>query len=393
MRVLYINTVYGRGSTGRIIKELGEAVDREGGEYKVAYGRGDLYDAEHSYRIGNKFGVYLHALLARLTDRSGFYSTHATKKLVRFIRTYHPDTIHLHNLHGYYINIEILFDFLKTEFKGKVIWTLHDCWAFTGHCVHFTYVGCQKWKTACMKCPQKGEYPSSCFLDRSNKNYNDKKRIFLDVPDLRIFTVSNWLRDVVSKSFLNRYPIRCIYNGVDTETFKPCDNSVKKRLDIEDKIMILLISDGWNKRKGFDTILDVIKKSPENYHYVMIGLNNKQIGLLPKNATGIERIWDQETLIAFYSAADVFFSPSIEETFGLVIAEAMLCNTPCLVMNSTACPELIAENSGIAIDVGSTTPQILDAINRIIGYTDVRNDVLRFSSLRSLSAYIEEYQN
>ena len=184
MKILFINTVCGKGSTGRIASQIGAAVEKAGGSYMVAYGRGVDGDPGHSYRIGGKLHTYAHALLSRLSDKTGFYSKRATHNLVKFIRQYAPDVIHLHNLHGYYLNVEILFDYLKTEYKGKVVWTLHDCWAFTGHCVHFTCAGCERWKTGCHHCPEKGEYPASLLADRSKKNFADKKRIFTGVPNL-----------------------------------------------------------------------------------------------------------------------------------------------------------------------------------------------------------------
>ena len=194
MKVLFINSVYGRGSTGRIVAELGKAVENNGGEYKVAYGRGTQSNDPRAFFIGGKSNYYSHALLARLTDKTGFYSTRATKKLIQFIKSYQPDIIHLHNLHGYYLNVEVLFKYLKEEYKGKIIWTLHDCWAFTGHCPHYSFVKCDKWQTQCFNCPEKKRYPSSCFKDNSYKNYLRKKSAFCGLDNLTIVTVSEWLK-------------------------------------------------------------------------------------------------------------------------------------------------------------------------------------------------------
>ena len=223
MKVLFINTVYGRGSTGRIVADLGKMLEENGHEFKVAYGRGNHKEDLHCYRIGNDLDMYIHAGLSRITDRTGFYSKSATRKLVEFIRVYDPDIIHLHNLHGYYLNIEILFQFLANEYKGRVIWTLHDCWAFTGHCVHFTYAECDMWKTGCSNCHQKNEYPASFLYDRSTKNYRDKRSLFTTVKNLEIVTVSNWLKKTVEESFLKNAKVTCIYNGIDTDRFRvPC---------------------------------------------------------------------------------------------------------------------------------------------------------------------------
>lgn len=349
MRVLFINTVYGQGSTGRIVADLGKMLEENGHEFKVAFGRGDKGSDPHCYRIGNDLDMYIHAGLSRITDRAGFYSKTATRKLVEYIKSYNPDIIHLHNLHGYYLNIEILFQYLAKEYKGRVIWTLHDCWAFTGHCVHFTYAKCDKWKTGCESCPQRREYPASWLQDRSALNYADKARLFTSVKSLEIITVSQWLKSVVLLSFLKNANVECIYNGVDTARFHPVPNKVKKELGFENERMILLVSDGWNERKGYSTVLDIAKIAPANWHFVMIGVTKKQLRSLPDNITGFERIWNQDKLIEFYTAADVFFNPSREETFGLVTAEALSCGTPTVVMRSTANPELIEEPGAGAI--------------------------------------------
>ena len=359
MKVLFINTVYGQGSTGRIVADLGKMLEENGHEFKVAYGRGDHSADPHCYRVGTDLDMYIHAGLSRITDRAGFYSTAATKKLVGFIREYAPDIIHLHNLHGYYVNIEVLFSYLADEYKGRVIWTLHDCWPFTGHCVHFTYAGCDKWKTHCSNCIQKGEYPASMMLDNSYGNYEKKKELFTRVKNLEIITVSNWLKSVAEQSYLGGKKIRTIYNGVDTDRFHFVPNEIKKELGIEDKKMILLVSDGWIEQKGYSTVLAVAKAAPPDWQFVIIGLTKEQISELPTNITGFERIWNQDKLIEFYSAADVFFNPSLEETFGLVTAEAMACGTPAVVMNSTACPELITDKNAGTVVARDTAAEVL----------------------------------
>lgn len=347
MKVLFINTVCGKGSTGRIVCQLAQAVEETGSSCIVAYGRGSAGDCRHSYQIGGRFHAYAHAFLSRLTDRSGFYSRRATKKLVKFIRHYAPDVIHLHNLHGYYLNIEILFDYLKTEFNGKVVWTLHDCWAFTGHCVYYTCAGCDKWKTGCSHCPEKKRYPSSLLADQSRKNYEDKKRIFTGVENMTIVTVSYWLKDQVQQSFLGDYPVTCVYNGIDYNRFRPLTSDIRRDLGMEENKMILSVSDGWDDRKGLSRLLAVAEAAPADWRFVVIGLNKNQIASLPDNCLGKERTWDQEELIRLYTAADVFYNPSMEETFGLVTAEALACGTPAAVMNSTACPEPLCGSGAV----------------------------------------------
>lgn len=367
MKVLFINTVFKRGSTGRIVADLGQMLEENGHDYKVAYGRGNHSDDPHCYRVGNDLDMYIHAGLSRITDRAGFYSKNATKKLVEFIREYEPDIIHLHNLHGYYLNVEVLFNYLADEYKGRVIWTLHDCWSFTGHCVHYTYAKCDKWKTGCSQCSQKREYPASLVCDRSARNYDDKRRLFTSIKNLEIITVSKWLMGEVQRSYLKNAKIECIYNGIDTEKFHYVPNEVKKELGIEDKKMILLVSDGWIEQKGYSTVLSVAKIAPQDWQFVMIGLTKKQIATLPKNITGLEHVWNQDKLVEFYSAADVYFNPSLEETFGLVTAEAIACGTPAVVMNSTACPEVVRVSKyGKIVDCNSKAQKSIDAIYSVI---------------------------
>lgn len=393
MRVLFINTVYGRGSTGRIVSDLGKMLEENGHEFKVAYGRGDTGVDPHCYRVGNDLDMYIHAGLSRITDRAGFYSIIATRKLIDYIKIYSPDIIHLHNLHGYYLNVEILFKFLANEFKGRVIWTLHDCWAFTGHCVHFTYAGCDKWKTGCSNCPQKNEYPASFFFDRSFKNYKEKRDLFTVVKKLEIVTVSNWLKETVEKSFLQNLKITCIYNGIDTERFKPVPNQVKEELGITDKKMILLVSDGWIEQKGYSTVLEVAAAAPSDWRFVMIGLTKKQVAELPGNIIGFERIWNQDKLIEFYSAADVFFNPSLEETFGLVTAEAMACGTPAVVMNSTACPELIIKKGdGMIVNPYSSTKVYIDALHEVMEAYNAKVNKLIFTKQEFMREYLKTYE-
>lgn len=365
MRVLFINTVYGKGSTGRIIKDLGNSIVKDGGEFCVAFGRGECNENINSYRIGEKKDYMLHALLSRFTDRSGFYSSAPTKRLVDFIKHYNPDIIHLHNLHGYYLNIKILFEYLKNEFKGKIVWTLHDCWGFTGHCPHFTYKKCYKWQTECFACPEKSGYPKSVLADCSNRNYLEKKELYTGLKDLTVVTVSDWLKGVTEQSILGGYPVKRIYNGVDLNKFRPTESDVRKKYNCENKKLVLLVSDGWNERKGYSKFIETAKKSPADWQYIVVGLDKEKIAEMPKNVIGLERTWNQQELIDLYSAADLFFNPSVEETFGLVTVEAMACGTPAIVLNSTASPELIkTEKCGIICEADATADELLQTIEK-----------------------------
>lgn len=390
MKVLFINTVFENGSTGRIVKDLGTAVEQNGGEYRAIYGRGVSKDP-HAIKMSTNLDVIFHAFFSRITDRAGFYSKRSTRYLVEYIRKYKPDIIHLHNLHGYYLNIEILFDFLKKEYKGKIIWTLHDCWAFTGHCVHYTWVKCNKWMRGCNHCLEKKQYPVSIFFDSSNKNYVDKKRIFTGINNMTIITVSDWLKYQTEQSFLKDYKVQRIYNGIDKKIFHYTENDIKKKNNWENKKIVLLVSDGWNERKGFDKMLQVASIAPTDWMFVIVGLEKKRILKLPDNVIGIEKTWEQQELIKLYSAADVFFNPSVEETFGLTTVEAISCGTPALVFDSTASPEIL-QKVGVG-EVLKTDASSLDIVNGLKFLMDskvqIKTDL--FSKESFISNYLKCY--
>ena len=235
MKVLQINSVCGVGSTGRIAADIHRVLKQNGHESKIAYGRGEAkgVSSDDTIKIGTDRDIYAHVIQSRLTDRTGFYSKSATKKLIRSIEEYNPDVIHLHNIHGYYINIKLLFDYLKKAGK-PVVWTLHDCWAFTGHCAYFDYCGCEKWKTGCEKCPQLSQYPKS-FADSSKRNYLDKKQIFNGINNMTIVTPSKWLEKLVKQSYLGNYNTQVIYNGIDLTVFKPTVSDFRGRYGLENK--------------------------------------------------------------------------------------------------------------------------------------------------------------
>ncbi|CUO44028.1 glycosyltransferase [Clostridium disporicum] len=364
MKILQINSVCGYGSTGRIATDLYKVLEEQGHECIIAYGRGMAPEGFRTIKIGTNFDNYIHVAKTRLFDKHGFGSTKATKEFIKKVEEYDPDVIHLHNIHGYYINIEILFDYLKRANK-KVIWTLHDCWAFTGHCAHFDYVGCNKWQTNCGKCIQKKQYPKSSLVDNSEKNFIRKKQIFNEVNKLRIVVVSNWLKEVVKQSMLRNNRIDVIYNGIDLNIFKKSTGEVsRKKYKLDNKFVILGVATIWDKRKGLDDFKKIASKIDKESIVVLVGLSNKQIESLPDNIIGINRTDNINELVDLYSCADVFVNTSVEETFGLVTIEAMSCGTPTIVYNSTACPELVDNSCGIVVEK-SNIEEILSAIKEV----------------------------
>lgn len=356
MKILMINSVCGIRSTGRICTDQAEILESEGHECKIAYGREAVPKKFQRYaiRIGNDFDNKIAGALTRLTDNHGFSNKRATKKFLKWANEYDPDMLWLHNIHGYYINVETLFDWIKSRPQMKVRWTLHDCWAFTGHCSHFTAVGCDKWKTCCGNCEQKRQYPASLVLDNSHMNFERKKAAFTGVKDMTLITPSNWLKELVEQSFLAEYPVEVVNNTIDTSVFKPTTSDFRKRYNLEDKRVILGVSSVWNERKGFDDFLSLSKLIGEDYRIVLVGLNKKQMKGLPGNIIGIKRTNSTRELAEIYTAADVFVNPSKEETFGLTTVEALACGVYVIVYKETACEEIVASVPGksVVVDVG-----------------------------------------
>ena len=326
------------GSTGKIAEQIGTIAINQGWKSIFAYSRGKNESHSEIIRIGGKMNMYLHGLESRILDNQGLASRIATKKFIKQIVKISPDIIHLHNIHGYYLNYKILFEFLK-KYNHPIVWTLHDCWPMTGHCCYFTMADCLKWKTQCYDCPLKKDYPKSFLFDRSKQNYLDKKRAFTGVKNLHIVSVSNWLNKIVKESFLDYANLHIIHNGVDISNFK---TTIQKKKDF---FLILGVSNVWDQRKGLFDFYKLRDLLPEDYHIMLVGLTQKQIRLLPQGITGITRTANQKELADLYASADVLVSLSQCETFGLTIAEAYACGTPAIVYNNTALPELIPEDN------------------------------------------------
>lgn len=291
---------------------------------------------------------------------AGFGSRRATLRFIDWIREYAPDVIHLHNLHGYYINIGVLFNYLQ-ETDKPVVWTLHDCWAFTGHCTHFDYVGCSKWKTGCFECPEKHSYPASIMLDNSRSNYENKKHLFTSLKDLTIVTPSNWLADLVKLSYLSKYSVQVIHNGIDLSQFRPRTSDFRNKYGIADKTVLLGVASTWNRRKGLDTFFSLAQMVDAKYVIVLVGLSQVQLRRLPRNIIGIQRTDNIKELAEIYTAANVFVNPTVEEVFGMVNIEALACGTPVITFDTGGSPESLTTLSGI-ITKDKTPRSILDML-------------------------------
>jgi glycosyltransferase involved in cell wall biosynthesis len=355
LKILQINIYANKGSTGRIAEEIGELILNNGWKSYIAHGRGAANSQSEIIKIGNKFDIYNHLFKSRFLDRHGLASTRATRDLIQKISEVSPDIIHLHNIHGYYLNFRILFEYLK-ESNYPVVWTLHDCWSFTGHCAHYTFAGCNKWKSLCNKCPQLNTYPASYFLDSSEFNFKLKQKLFTSLKNLTIVPVSRWLEGEVRKSFLKNEKLHLITNGVNLEKFKiePINavEAIKTKYSIGSKPFCLGVSSQWLFNKGLGDFLRLRQILDENYQIVLVGLNRTQIKKLPEGIVGIEHTDNINDLSLLYNAAEVFINFSREETFGLVSLESLACGTPVIACDSTATAEAITKDVGFSIKPG-----------------------------------------
>lgn len=394
MKVLQINSVCGYGSTGRIVTDIYKILEEQGHQCLIAYGRGTAPEGINTLKIGADFDIYMHVVKTRLLDRHGLGSTKATKGFIKKVNEYNPDVIHLHNIHGYYINIELLFRYLKRSNK-PVVWTLHDCWAFTGHCAYFDYINCEKWKTGCFDCYQKKSYPASIIMDNSKYNYQKKKELFTGIKNMTIVTPSKWLAGLVKDSFLKEYNIEVINNGIDLDVFKPTESSFRQENNLNDKSIILGVANVWDERKGFRYFIELSKLIDNRSTIVLVGLNDKQLKGLPKNIIGIKRTNSLKELAAIYSAADVFVNPTLEDNFPTTNLEALACGTPVITFNTGGSTESIDDTCGIVVDKGNVN-ELMDAINKInLNRTDKTyfiNKAREFDKSIKFSKYMNLYK-
>jgi putative colanic acid biosynthesis glycosyltransferase len=397
--ILQINVSGNYGSTGQIAEDIGKKISQSNGVSTIGFGRYATLSASDTIKIGNKFGQAMHLIQTRLFDQHCLGSEAGTIEFVKKIKELNPDIIHLHQLHGYYISMKILFDFLR-DFGKPVIWTFHDCWAYTGHCCHYSRVGCEKWKTSCHDCPLTQYYPQSFLYDNSESNYHLKKQLFNSVPNLTLVPVSEWLAGEIKLSFLKGHEIKPIHNGIDIEKYKYSDpKKLIEKYQIDGKSVVLGVASPWSDIKGLRDFVELSKIIDSKIQIILIGLSQIQIKKLPNNIIGISRLDDPTDLAKFYSLADVFVNPSKAESFGLVTVEAMACGTPVVGYNATATPELIKPGTGYVVEKLDIVG-LHDRINLILkngrsSYSDAcrENVVLNYNKEVQYDKYLELYKS
>lgn len=344
MKIAQINSVLNTGSTGRIAEQIGELAIARGHDSFIAYGRRAQASASRSYRIGNSLNILSHGLESLLLDRHGLSSRNATGRLIERLVIEKPDVISLHNIHGYFLNFPVLFEYIKKS-KIPVVWTLHDCWAFTGHCSYFDRSNCTKWQAECFACPLTRDYPKS-FTDFSKRNFRLKKHHFGGVEQMTIITPSEWLGRLVSQSFLSEYPTKVIRNGVDVNVFRPTKSDSNRQK------LVLGVASIWSDRKGLRDFIQLRKILPAQFEITIVGVSNAQRKALPSNIKGVCRTESIGKLVSLYQDATVFVNPTYSDNFPTTNIESLSCGTPVVTYDTGGSPEAIDESTGRVVAKG-----------------------------------------
>lgn len=357
--LVQINSVVNTGSTGRIAEQLGQLAIKHGWESYIAYGREAKHSQSRLIKIGDKWDVRLHAVCSKLIDRHGLFSKSATMKLLEQLNEINPDVVHLHNIHGYYIHVPKLLEYLRDKNIATII-TMHDFWLMTGHCAYINS-SCEKWKEGCGHCNRLSQYPSAMW-DNSASNWKWKDNIFRNMPNITLVPVSQWLANFVKHSLLKSLHSYVIHNGIDISIFRPYEREpVVNNIDWN-KFTIMCIATRWTEANGIKDVLNMSMHLPSDSQVVMVGLEKSQIANLPTNIIGLQKIENLAQLKELYTKSHVIFNPNREVTFGLVTAEAMACGTPAIVLRGTAGEELVNDETGYVVDSIYDVPKLIDKI-------------------------------
>lgn len=381
-KLVQINVTANRGSTGVIAEEIGAMAIKNGWESWIIYGREPHGESKSNLiRVGTDIDMVAHGIESRLLDNHGLSSRRATRRLVEQLKSINPDVVQLHNIHGYFINYQILFEYFKKS-NVHVVWTFHDCWPITGHCTHFMNVGCSKWKTQCGDCILRSGYPASLLLDQSARNFDVKSKIFTSIIDkLTIVACCDAIIDYIKQSYMKDARICKIANGIDIDIFKP--QNVKK------KKIILGVAGSWSERKGINEFRKLREKLPAEYQILLVGLTNRQIENLSEGILGIKRTADRTELAKLYTEARCLVNLTFADTFPTVNLESLACGTPVITYNTGGSPEALDSDTGIVVEQGNIEA-VVDAI-KLIGSKDPENCRRRATNLFNKNDRYRDY--
>lgn len=340
MKIVQLNAVCGVGSTGQIAFQISQLSVSNSIDNYVLYTSG-VCNNDHCIKYSTRLQTKFNALLAKVFGNYGFNSYSSTYRLIRLLNKIKPDIIHLHNIHSHDFNLSIFFKYLKKT-NVRVIWTFHDCWAFTGYCMHFDRLECDKWQSQCKDCPQRKKY--SLFTDKSQKLFKKKKELFTSISDMTIVSPSKWLADLTKHSFLSKYPIEVIYNGIDLDVFIPRESNFREKHTLENKKIVLGIPKG-----KFEYFLELNELLSYEYKLVLVGLKESDIEKMPSDILALPYTKDRIELAEIFTASDVYINTTLEDTFPTVNLESLACGTPVITFNTGGSPEAIDDKTGIVI--------------------------------------------
>lgn len=391
MKIVEINgTNY--SSTGNIALNIAKKAREEGFEVYTCC-KNSLKSSQFKYDnqivIGSRYERLISEQLAQLSGLSGSFNWLGTREFISKLESIKPDLVHLHIMHDSYINLEILFKYLNLN-KIPVVWTFHDCWAFTGKCPYFEMDKCDKWKSGCYKCPQIKKYPESYFMDMTKPLWHKKNRMFNNLENLTIVTPSKWLSDYVKESFLKEHDLRVINNGINLDVFKPVKSDFRKKYNVEDKYLLLGVGYNWSPRKGLDSFIELSKRLDDRFKIVLVGTNDKIDETLPDNIISIHRTYNQAELVEIYSSCDLFVNPTMEENFPTVNIESLACGLPVITYRTGGSPEIIDETCGRVVEKGNID-KLYEGIMDIYKHPFDKNCCLKRSQLYNMNDKFEEY--
>lgn len=390
MKVVQLNAS-NKGSTGNIMIEISNLIENKGIDNYIVCAKSRTTKTkkiENQILISNIIERNIHIKMSKYSGYNDCFSSLGTKKLLRELDKIKPDIIHLHNLHGCWINLKLLFKYIK-ENNIKTIWTLHDCWAFTAYCPYFDIIKCEKWKTKCHTCSYKG-YPKG-LVDKSEKMYELKKEWFTGIKDMTIVTPSKWLKQLVEQSFLNEYKIKVINNGIDLNEFYHIENDFRDKYNIGDKFIVLGVAFSWGYRKGLDIFENLANEIDERFQIVLVGVNQELQKKLPKNIICISKTENKKELAKIYSSADVFLNPTREDNFPTVNIEAQACGTPVLTFDTGGSPESLSYKTGKIINEDNIILELNKLLEENYKREECINQSKNFDKNKKFGEYIKLY--